>query len=350
MRSFLRDVAFPIDARDEASLGRYLEPELRHHHRATGDLSECRAASDTLPAVYRAVTSIEDATLHFVPPDLPDEDPRVQRLFDESARAHGLARDGPGTRPLHQRGPSASDATVGVVRTSGGGSVLNDAAASLTEDVLVFARSDVPVEGLWPELLEALARPRVGAVAAAVVPAGAVGPPGCALTFRDRSLALEVLPLRSARTQAVPLLPDGLIAVRRDVFQAVGGFDEGLLSGRLEVVELSFRLWRMGLRCLVVPSGAVVEAPLDLHPRMEPLFLHDLLRVGAVHLDVEDLGRQAADAANEPSFARAAALLATGDAGTRRWAHHNGSFRSARWLFERFGVPTAPRAECRGAA
>jgi len=158
----------------------------------------------------------------------------------------------------------------------------NFAAAACSTRYIAFVENDVLVSPGWLERLVA---------AAEATGAGAVGPLLCTgtddaetivaaggdvsieSTAESRRLSLirhmAGLPSGSGRTllrrQATQLLPGNCLLVRREAWEQVGGFDEGLLSTRDEV-DLCLRLSAAGWPIVLEPAArATYIRPTLLH-------------------------------------------------------------------------------------
>ena len=84
---------------------------------------------------------------------------------------------------------------------------------------------------------------------------GGAGCTGYGQKWRDASLAVEWLGRQGGAPYPVPLLCGCFLAMRRDVFAEVGGFDAGMVLWGAEDSELSIRLWTLGYECWVAPAG-----------------------------------------------------------------------------------------------
>ncbi len=170
---------------------------------------------------------------------------------------------------------------VQVVRraANGGFSVAcNQGAALAKGEIVVFVNQDVvPYQEWLRELVLPLARPEVGAV-------------GCKLLFPDGKTLQHAggfmpYPLASAGHWGhreldqgqyqlawdVDFVTGAVLAIRKEVWNALGGFDEGFYPGYFEDSDLCLRLKRAGYRVLYQPrsvaihheSGAIGQASLN---------------------------------------------------------------------------------------
>jgi len=182
--------------------------------------------------------------------------------------------------------------------------------------VLVFSDAHVALPSQWCSLIvEQLSRKTVGALGPAIrvmrYPDDYLSDTGNQNTeargygqsWRDASLNVKWLPRKSSTPYPVPLLGGGFIAMRQEVFFAVGGFDSKMSIWGSEDSELSLRLWTLGYECLVLPEVEVAhrfrrERP---YPVDWETVLYNRLRLATVHFDtarkecvVENLKQHAA--------------------------------------------------------
>jgi glycosyltransferase involved in cell wall biosynthesis len=217
----------------------------------------------------------------------------------------------------------------------------NFGAQRATGDVLVFSDAHVRTpEGWSAPLLELLARPSVGAVAPAIGMMQAEGPgsTGYGQKWCDASLAVGWLSQQSGTPYPVPLLCGCFLALRRDVFAEIGGFDSGMVVWGAEDSELSIRLWTFGYECWVAPEVDVQHAFRARFPyevKWEPV-LHNRLRLATTHFGPRRLQRVVERLKRYDEFAAAGVRLLTGDVGARA-----STLRSLRrydddWFFGKF--------------
>lgn len=208
-------------------------------------------------------------------------------------------------------------------------------------DVLVFSDAHVAVPADWSgPLLDVLARPETGAVAPAVsmMQAAGRGSTGYGQRWRDASLEMEWLGLQGNAPYAVPLLCGCFLALRRDVFTEIGGFDSGMVLWGAEDCELSIRLWTLGYECWVAPRVEVEHAFRPHFPyevKWEPV-LHNRLRLASAHFGADRLHRVVKRLKQYHEFGAASARLFANDLGA-----HVSKMRETRrfddeWFFRKF--------------
>ncbi len=162
----------------------------------------------------------------------------------------------------------SADGTAGVVaqfptvrllrqRARGPAAARNLGAKAARGDLLLFTDADCAPEPTWARrLIEAMAS--TGAAGAK----GTYTTQQSSLVARFVQIEYETKYARMAGSESIDFVDTYSAAYRRDVFRAVGGFDERLPSTSLEDQELSFRVAERGHRLVFVPE-AVVE---HLHP------------------------------------------------------------------------------------
>jgi LPS sulfotransferase NodH/GT2 family glycosyltransferase len=209
-------------------------------------------------------------------------------------------------------------------------------------EVLVFsdAHVDVPVNWSQP-CLDTLTGPRIGVVAPAISAAGAPDQKGYGGYWADASsLRWRWGSWQGADPHPVPLVCGCFMAMRRETFDAVGGFDGGFVLWGQEDAELSIRLWTFGYTCLLVPTVAVSHLFRPTHPYhiTWETVLHNMLRLAVVHFRQERIDRLLDHARSNGAFPAAWQRLTATDAWERRAVVQAARQFDDSWFFERFGM------------
>jgi glycosyltransferase involved in cell wall biosynthesis len=208
-------------------------------------------------------------------------------------------------------------------------------------DVIVFSDAHVEVSDDWlSPLLAALADPDVGEVAPGV---GYLdGRPGIGYGFSWASPSLEMAWLYgdASRTHDVPFICGCFLALRREVFEATGGFDEGMYRWGFEDSELSLRIWLAGYRCQSAPASFIRHQFRSDFPYGVDRsgVVYNALRLATVHFDEPAIERVVAHYMGEQSFGPAWARLMDSDTWDRREAVRHEQARGFREVTERFGI------------
>jgi LPS sulfotransferase NodH/glycosyltransferase involved in cell wall biosynthesis len=217
----------------------------------------------------------------------------------------------------------------------------NHGAALAAGDVLVFSDAHVqPHPGWLGPLIELLSDLEVGEVAPTVSSMEDPGNRGFGFTWRDASLSTAWLRSRPGGPSEVPFVCGCFLAMRRSVFEAAGGFDDGALTWGSEDAELSLRLWRMGFRCVVVPDsevGHLFRRSFAYEVPWEET-LHNTLRVGAVHFGARALEVLIDHWRGHAAFPDAYTRLLESDVWSRREQVAESARHGDRWFFEHFEI------------
>jgi GT2 family glycosyltransferase len=197
----------------------------------------------------------------------------------------------------------------------------NYGARTASGDVIVFADAHIetPPEW-WIPLVGALTDPTVGAAGPAIYDMGNPIAKGFGLRVAMPDLTPGFLFQRGVEPYAVPLLPGCCLAIRRDMFQAIGGFDEGLIDWGLEDAEIALRLWLLGYDLRLIPSlevGHLFRKVLP-YPVTPGCVVHNKLRLALVHFSDERSTAVVGALRAEEDFDAAWSLLAPDDITARR--------------------------------
>jgi GT2 family glycosyltransferase len=207
--------------------------------------------------------------------------------------------------------------------------------------ILFFADAHLDLPGAWAEPLAALLeRPQVGAAGPAISVMHRPESVGYGQRVLGPDLSTGWLKRSGRSPYPVPFLGSGFLAMRREVFQACGGFDEGLLRWGGNDLELGLRLWSLGYECWLDPRVEVAHLFREKHPYQVnwTQVLHNLLRIALIHFGQERQVRVIEALKNKPQFAAALALVTQGDAPQRRQVLAARRRREDGWFFDSFGM------------
>jgi hypothetical protein len=369
----------------------FVEQTLTHHRLAATDVEQLTDEQTTLFATLTASVGSHER----FDPDLPPVTAATERLFDERRRMlvppaqrsapedqtpSGIQLLKPATRSsdelpsisvvvaprradvdvastldaLRATAPASAqmlvvgqferplDPGVTILDRPGGSRVdaIRVALACAGGDVVVVCDGGVEPNPGWPEVLAYVLRGSdVGVVGPALLHSDGAAVFG--LAFRDD--CLNVTWITNAPTVGpfpVAVVPGAMMAFRRDVLEAVGGFDSGMTGSGGEDTELCVRFWRAGYSCLNVPrASAVVQFELGSDkPADAMLFLQNRIRLGALHLSPPRLARFLEPCRSHPHFAEAFARVVASDLGARRALVDAISCFDDVWFLHRFNV------------
>lgn len=216
----------------------------------------------------------------------------------------------------------------------------NLGARSTTGDVIVFSDAHIEMPDGWvAPILEALADPKAGGAAPAIADMEHPENKGCGLRLEGPDPSEKWIKAPGDEPFVAPLLPWCSTAMRRDVFGATGGFDEGMIRWGQIDNEMSVRLWLLGYECWVVPRVEARHLFREKRPyRAEWTWpIHNKLRLSFVHFNADRVARVVDALRGHAAFPKALGFLAEGDVTSRRAALEARRVHDAEWLFERFG-------------
>jgi GT2 family glycosyltransferase len=215
----------------------------------------------------------------------------------------------------------------------------NHGAAMASGEVLVFADAHIetPIKW-WVPLIEALDDPRVGAAAPAIYDMNHPDAKGFGMHFVMPNLVPGFLFKRGEAPYAVPALPGCCLAMRRDVFDAVGGFDGGMIDWGMVDSELCLRLWLLGYELRLIPQVEVGHLFREVlpYPVSRGSYLHNKLRLAWLHFGRSRLATVIDALRTEEDFGEALATIAESDVMTRRADLHRRRQHDEAWFFDRF--------------
>ncbi len=207
-------------------------------------------------------------------------------------------------------------------------------------EFIIFADAHIRMAaGWWEPMIELLRRPVVGAAAPMVSDFADARACGYGLRWTGPDLMAEWLPRQRSNPYPVPLLPGCCLAMRRDVFESIGGFDDGLLRWGGVEHELGLRLWLLGYELWLTPEVECAhlfreEGP---YPVEWSWVIHNRLRLAFLHFDRKRISRVVDNLRDHPGFSDALALLADSDVSSRRCELASRYTRDAEWYFSTFG-------------
>jgi glycosyltransferase involved in cell wall biosynthesis len=177
---------------------------------------------------------------------------------------------------------------IRMIRTDGLGlSNAKNAGADLANgEILIFCDAHLFFEDYW---MERLIEPIQKGIAAATNPgiADAANPGNIGYGYSwNNELEPKWNTGRKKDSYPVPLLAGGCMAVSKEAFKDVEGFDRGFIVWGHEDEEISFKLWLFGYQCYIVPSVTILHvfrpsAPFELR---WDFINYNLMRMAWLHL------------------------------------------------------------------
>ncbi|WP_078412199.1 glycosyltransferase family 2 protein [Priestia abyssalis] len=172
--------------------------------------------------------------------------------------------------------------TIGV----GAANARNVGAENASGDYLIFCDAHLEFEDWW---IDHLLQPLLSGKTDAVTPAiGAIGDSenvGFGQTLMP-NLRIQWNPEQNELFETA-VLPGGCFAIKRTVFEDVGGFETGFKTWGHEDVELSIKLWLFGYDCHVQPNVKILHLFRKSHPYKIPYddYYYNLLRMAFSHFN-----------------------------------------------------------------
>lgn len=255
--------------------------------------------------------------------------PRSELLVVDDGSRGRVALPPRSGRIFHARG-------LGVARAR------NYGAERASGDVLVFADAHIRVdEGWWRPLLDVLENPTAGAASPAITHLPPTDHTGYGLSFKAPDLSVAWLPKKSDRPFPVPIIPGCCLAMRRETFDAVGGWDSGLMHRGGVDNELSVRMWTLGYDLYIHPAVIcrhLFRAKSPYHVGW-PEYLHNRLRLAMAHFSAPRMAKVVAALSTHPHFGAAMELVLAGATGRRRQEMLSRRVRTDNHFFRRFAIP-----------
>lgn len=226
--------------------------------------------------------------------------------------------------------------SIGVTRAR------NFGASECAGDIVIFSDAHMQYPGgWWQPLVAALEDRTVGAVAPMITDTAGTPLKGCGLDFKDAGMTVRWRKRgRSAKPREALILPGACFAMRRDVFRATGGWDEGMLHRGNVDNEISVRLWLLGYRLMVAPESVAghLFRKASPYPVGWPQYLHNRLRLAFVHFKPERIARVIAALSKQKHLGEALLLVAASDAAKQRKQMAARRCHDDDWLFQKFGL------------
>ena len=235
-----------------------------------------------------------------------------------------------------------SGVPVRLIRSAGLGvaGARNRGAAEARGDILLFVDAHMRLpQGWWKPLVSLLDGPDVAAAAPSVCDIRQPHRKGFGLRITGAALTSEWLSRQGSTPYPVPVLPGCCLAIRRNVFEASGGFDAGMRRSQGIDNEFCVRLWLLGYECWLDPEVEVVHLFRDRHPYelQWDTVIYNRLRLAFGHFDGPRIARVVEALRGHAGFAGAVALAADSDVLTRRCELAARRRHEADWYFDRFG-------------
>lgn len=231
---------------------------------------------------------------------------------------------------------------VKLLRTDGIGAAnaRNMGAGNAKGDILVFSDAHVTVEKEWMERMTAtLAQPGIDVLAPGIADYSNPAAVGFGQTW-DEKLEVGWLPAPQ-EVSAVPLAPGGLLMVKKEVFDSVGGFEKGFKIWGCEDVEFSLKCWLFGFGVYVTPEVTVKHIFRKRHVYFVSLkeVNYNLIRMAVSHFNKERLAKTLNKIKSTPMLTDILAEIAISNTWEQRKEYFNKRKYDDDWFMNKFQIP-----------
>ncbi len=206
--------------------------------------------------------------------------------------------------------------------------------------ILVFCDAHIIMQKGWLDtLLETFINPEVDAVCPGIGPFDPHRRVGYGQTW-DSDLEIKWLE-NPSRIQEVPLAPGACLAVRKSVFEAVNGFDQGFNSWGYEDVELSLKLWLFGYKIFINPFVKIGHYFRKIPPyEVNPVDFHyNRVRLAVSHFNEARITRIIENLGNKSHTVQTLAKIIVSDSMEQRKNYFQRRIYDDDWFFSRFDIP-----------
>lgn len=232
---------------------------------------------------------------------------------------------------------------VTLIQTEGTGASLArnyGAEYAYGSEILVFCDAHITMEQGWlNEILKAFDNKDVSVICPGISSFDPGSPVGFGQSWNEK---FEVFWLKKpADIQEIPLAPGGCMAVRKSVFDAVGGFDHGFRSWGYEDVELSLKLWLFGYKIFVHPGIRVGHKFRKIQPYNVDLteFNYNKLRMALSHFSPDRCRKAVGFIKQYPDFQQVIELVKESNTIKQRADYSERRLHDDNWFFNKFHIP-----------
>lgn len=211
--------------------------------------------------------------------------------------------------------------------------------APLTK-ILVFCDAHITMQPNWLNtLLKAFNNKDVNVVCPGISHFSPDSPVGYGQTWNEK---FETYWLKKPMNiKEVPLAPGGCMAIKKEVFDAVGGFDHGFHSWGFEDVELSIKLWLFGYKIFVHPDVKIGHKFRKMQPYNVDLteFHYNKLRMAFSHFNENRIYKLMKPLQDYSNFKTILNKITASDTYDQRIDYFKRRLHDDDWFFNRFNIP-----------
>jgi glycosyltransferase involved in cell wall biosynthesis len=163
---------------------------------------------------------------------------------------------------------------------------------------------------------------------------------GYGFRWKNARLDIEWLLQQGSETYGVPMVGSGCMAIRRNIFHEIGGFDSGMITYGCEDSEICIRAWLLGYKVLLAPGIEVSHYFRSSHPYEVKWrdVIHNGLRAAFSHFSFERTEKVVSALSYLPGFQEAYDLVIESDVQERRNVLFERRKYDDNWFFLNFGI------------
>lgn len=231
---------------------------------------------------------------------------------------------------------------IRLFRTNGLGAAnaRNKGAGHAEGSILIFSDAHVIVEKGWMEKIVAtISQPGIDVLVPGIADYENPLRIGFGQTWND---SLETVWLSSPKELTpVPIAPGGLVAVKKKVFDSVGGFEKGFKIWGYEDVEFSFKCWVFGFAVYTTPEVVVkhIFRKRQNYLISQQEIYYNLLRMAVSHFSRDRIVKTINKITPVPSLENILAEIAVSDVWKQRNDYFNKRIYDDEWFMNKFQIP-----------
>lgn len=214
----------------------------------------------------------------------------------------------------------------------------NLGASKAKGETLLFADAHVEFKPGWGRSMQDDAETINGIVNPCICAIGDENSRGCGFVWKNLRMEIDWLPDVKHEMHDIPFACACCMAIPRQVFRSIGGFDSGTRYWGSEDSELSMRSWLFGYRVACDPAIRVGHEFRDEHPYHITRFdeLYNKVRFAFSHFSVKRLEHFLRGITDEPMLADVLLEIKTSNVFERRAKLFKTRVTTDDWFFEKF--------------
>lgn len=222
-------------------------------------------------------------------------------------------------------------------KRKGAGQARNFGANMSKNDILIFADAHVEFPVDWGKKI-LNASNHDGIITPVITAYGDNNARASGFEWSNLKMDVYWRPDMKKEIHEVPFACSCCMAIKKEIFEKIGKFDDGLILWGSEDSELSIRTWLLGYRVLCEPSFRVGHLFRPSHPYKIDWFdiMHNKIRFAFLHFSPKRLSRFLNANTEEFQFTEAFEKALEGDVIEKRDYLFANRKKSDDWFFEKF--------------